>query len=80
MHTEDKTFNLRFSLEATFSEHYQGTEDEHIWAKEWEHLIKPQLLKEVFTILRAHSDWTPRIRNRGMTQEDEIEIVLTMNF
>ena len=74
MHIEDKTFNLRFSLEAAFPEQYDGEEDERAWLKEWERLIKPKLMQAVFTSLREHPDWTARIRNRGMSQEDEIEI------
>ena len=80
MFTEDKTFNLRFNVEANFPDDYEGEEDERVWLREWEQLIKPQVMKTVFTLLRDHPEWTARARNRGMSQEDEIEIVLTKQF
>ena len=80
MHIEEKTFNLRFSLEVNFPEDYDGDEDERVWLREWEQRIKPQLMKAVFTSLREHLEWTAQIRNRGMSQDDEIEIVLTKGF
>ena len=80
MYIEEKTFNLRFSLEVKFSNDYDGDEDECVWLREWEQLIKPHLMKAVFTSLREHLEWTARIRNRGMSQDDEIEIALTRDF
>ena len=80
MHVEEQTFNLRFSLEANFPDDYDGEEDERVWLREWEQLIKPQVMKAVFTSLREHPEWTARIRNRGMSHEDEIEIVFTKEY
>jgi len=80
MHVEEQTFNLRFSLEANFPEGYDAEEDERVWLREWEQLIKPQVMKAVFTSLREHPEWTARIRNRGMSQEDEIEIALSKEY
>jgi len=80
MHIEEKTFNLRFTLEANFPEDYDGDEDERVWLREWEQRIKPQLMKTVFTSLREHPAWAARIRNRGMSQDDEIEIAFTKDF
>ena len=80
MYTEDKTFNLRFSVEANFPDDYEGEEDERVWLREWEQLIKPQVMKAVFASLREHAEWIARVRNRGMSHEDETEIVLTKDF
>jgi hypothetical protein len=80
MYQEDKTFALRFTLEASFPEDYTGDEDERNWLLEWEARIKPQLLKSVFESLRKHDGWTSHIRNRGVSPADEIEIVLTKDF
>jgi len=32
---EEKTFNLRFTLEATFPDDYDGDQDGQMWVKEW---------------------------------------------
>ena len=80
MSQEDKTFALRFTLEASFPEDYTGDEDERNWLQEWEAQIKPQLLKSVFESLRRHDGWASHIRNRGVSPADEIEIVLAKDF
>lgn len=80
MYQEEKTFTLRFSLEASFPEDYEGDDDNHAWAREWESRIKPQVLKQVFELLRQHPTWTSHIRNRGIPPTDEIEIVLERDF
>ncbi len=80
MYQEDKTFALRFTLEASFPEDYTGDEDERNWLQEWEARIKPQLLKSVFESLRRHDGWASHIRNRGVSPADEIEIVLAKDF
>ena len=80
MYQEDKTFIIRFTLEALFPDDYTGDEDERNWLHEWEARIKPQLLKSVFESLRRHDGWTSHIRNRGASPADEIEIVLGKDF
>jgi hypothetical protein len=80
MHQEHKTFALRFTLEASFPDDYSGDDDEHQWVREWEARIKPHLLKSVFESLRKHDGWVSHIRNRGVSPEDEIEIVLAKDF
>jgi hypothetical protein len=74
---EEKTFNLRFSLEADFPEDYDGEEDDYAWLKEWESRIKPEMLKAVFASLRRDPLWEVHVRNRGASAENEIEIVVT---
>jgi hypothetical protein len=76
MYREEKTFTLRFTLEASFPEDYEGEEDNHAWVREWEALIKPEMLKLVFEALRRHPGWTSHIRNRGVSPADEIEVAL----
>jgi hypothetical protein len=80
MYQEEKTFALRFTLEASFPDDYAGDDDEQQWVREWEARIKPQLLKSVFESLRKHDGWAAHIRNRGVSPADEIEIVLTKDF
>lgn len=80
MYQEDKTFALRFTLEASFPDDYAGDEDELSWVREWEARIKPQIIKSVFESLRQHAGWTSHIRNRGASPTDEIEVVLARDF
>ena len=80
MYQEEKTFNLRFQLEAQFPEDYDGEEDAHAWERDWETRIKPEIIKAVFNALRNAPSWTPHIRNRGMSAMDEVEIAMTKSF
>ena len=80
MYQEEKTFNLRFTLEASFPDDYEGDEDQQAWVREWESHMKPQILKQVFESIRHHPAWSARIRNRGISPVDEIEVVITRDF
>jgi hypothetical protein len=80
MYQEDKTFTLRFSLEASFPDDYEGEVDNHNWVSEWEGHIKPELLKALFESLRRHQSWKTHVRNRGKSPADEVEIVLARDF
>ena len=80
MYQEEKTFVLRFSLEASFPDEYDGDSDHMTWLQEWEADIKPVMLKQVFEALRKHPAWTSHVRNRGLASTDEIEIVLARDF
>ncbi len=80
MYQEEKTFTLRFTLEASFPDDYEGEEDTQTWVREWEARIKPDLLKALFELLRQHRSWQTHVRNRGKSPDDEIEIVLARDF
>lgn len=80
MFQEEKTFTLRFSLEAHFPEEYDGEEDAYAWLHDWETRVKPDLLKAIFTSLRSYPSWAAHVRNRGMAPTDEIEISLIKDF
>ena len=80
MNQEEKTFAIRFSLEATFPDDYEGDEEHQAWVREWEVQIKPDLLKALFESLRQHRSWQTHVRNRGKSPDDEIEIVLARDF
>ena len=80
MYQEEKTFILRFSLEASFPEDYDGEDDHQAWIREWESDIKPEMLKHLFESLRRHRAWTSHVRNRGIASTDEIEIVVAKDF
>lgn len=80
MFPEDKSFILRFSLEAGFPADYEGEEDQYQWLDEWEGAMKGEVLKAVFTALRRYPGWTARVRNRGVPERDEVEIVVSKDF
>ena len=80
MYQEEQSFILRFSLEATFPDEYDGEEDEMAWLKQWEMQVKPDIVKSIFQTLERYPDWTARFRNRGMAATDEIEIVLEKSY
>ena len=52
MYREEQSFTLRFSLEASFPDDYDGEEDQRAWTAEWEARMKPDILKMVFESLR----------------------------
>jgi hypothetical protein len=80
MYQEEKSFAMNFTLEASFPDDYEGEEDNKVWVREWEALIKPEIVKLVFEALRRHPGWTSHIRNRGASPADEIEVVLARDF
>jgi len=80
MYHEEKTFNLRFHLEVQFPEGYDGDEDAHAWEHDWENRIKPEVIKAVFQTLRNMPSWSSRVRNRGRSATDEIEIAMIKIF
>jgi len=80
MYREEQSFTLRFSLEASFPDDYDGDEDQRAWTSEWEARIKPDILKMVFESLRRHPGWAAHIRNRGKSALDEIEVVVERDF
>jgi hypothetical protein len=71
---------LRFTLEAAFPADYEGEEDQYQWLEEWEGAMKGEVLRVVLTVLRRYPGWTARVRNRGISERDEIEIVVSKNF
>jgi hypothetical protein len=77
---EEKTFNLRFTLEAIFPDDYDGDQDGQMWVKEWEQRLKPEVVKMVFDYLRQYPVWKVHVRNRGTSPQDEIEIAMVKNF
>jgi hypothetical protein len=80
MFEEEKTFQIKFSLEAKFPDDYDGQADNYAWLQEWEMRIKPELLKVVFDSLRRQISWNVHVRNRGLSPQDEIEIVMVQDF
>jgi hypothetical protein len=82
MQTREKTFVIRFSLAADIPD--TAWEDEHFeedsWLDEWEAVIKPGLLRTLFSHLRSFPSWQAHVRNRGISALDEIEIVLQRSF
>jgi hypothetical protein len=75
---DERTFRLRFSLSAEIpasawdNEEFEGDE----WVKEWQEQIRPGLVRTVFSYLRQFDGWACHIRNRGVSPEDEVEIVV----
>jgi hypothetical protein len=79
METREKTFLLRFSVQAEIPDALWERDDfeEDAWLDEWEVALKPAIIRAVFTQLRAVPGWSARVRNRGVSPLDEIEIVVT---
>ena len=80
MPQEEKTFTFRFSLEATFPDDYEGEQDDYTWLRDWEARVKPELIKTLFDSLRHYPSWNVRVRNRGKSPADEIEIAVVRDF
>ncbi|MDH5562398.1 MAG: hypothetical protein OEY91_02085 [Nitrospirota bacterium] len=80
MFQEEESFNLRFSLEATFPDDYEGEDDEKAWLTQWESQVKPEIVKSIFQTLERYPEWAARFRNRGVAASDEIEIVLEKTY
>lgn len=80
MFQEEKSFTLRFTLEARFPEDYEGEEDAYAWLQDWEARVKPDLIKTVFSSLRKHPHWSAHVRNRGQAANDEIEISMVKDY
>lgn len=77
VHSEDRTFLLRFTVEARFPDDYDGDEDGYAWTRDWEGVIKADVLKAVFGALRRHPGWTAHVRHRGASAQDEVEVAVT---
>ena len=73
---ERAEFVLRFSLEARFPESYEGEADGYAWLRRWEEVVKPDVIAAVFAALGRHPGWTARVRQRGISHDREIEIVV----
>ena len=80
MFQEEESFKLRFSLEATFPDDYEGEDDEKAWLTQWESQVKPEIVKSIFQTLERYPEWAARFRNRGVAASDEIEIVLEKTY
>ena len=80
--TSEKTFNLRFSLCAEIPDSLLDDDefDESEWLREWEGVLKPRLLRLLFSELRSFPQWEARVRNRGVAPEDEVEVVVTRKY
>jgi hypothetical protein len=82
MDRREKTFVLRFTLEAEIPSGLFERDDfeEDAWLDEWETALKPGIIRAVFAHLRAAPGWSARVRNRGISPLDEIEIVVSRRF
>src|SRR5437899_11538647 len=80
MFQEEKTFTLRFALEAVFPDDYDGDQDGQMRVKEWEQRLKPELVKMDLDYLRQHPAWKVHVRNRGASPQDEVEIAMGREF
>ncbi len=80
MHHEERTFTLRFSLEAAFPDEYEGDQDDYAWLRDWETRVKPEMIKTVFESIRRYPTWNVHVRNRGTSPIDEIEVAVARDF
>ena len=82
MYKIEESFRLRFSLEVEISDERLEDDDfeEDAWRVEWERDLKPRLVRAVFEALRESPEWTTHARNRGISTEDEVEVVLARRY
>lgn len=80
MFQEEKTFTVRFSLEARFPDEYEGDDDAHAWLGDWDARVRPEVLKSIFSTLRKFPSWSAHVRNRGMAPTEEVEIAMVKDF
>ena len=82
METRERTFTIRLSLSATIPEALLDDDrfEEDEWVKEWETQLKPALIRAVVSHLRSFRGWQVHIRSRGISPEDEIEMVVERRF
>ena len=66
MFQEEKTFNVRFTLEAAFPEDYEGEEDDYAWLHDWEARVKPEVIVFHLTCLRQRPRSASRHSDCGM--------------
>ena len=82
MHKIEESFRLQFSLEVEISDERLEDDDfeEDAWRAEWERDLKPRLVRAVFEALRESPEWTTHVRNRGISTEDEVEVVVARRY
>lgn len=82
MQSDEHGFLLRFSVRADIPSAALDDDDfdEREFLAEWEHALKPELVRAVFQALRAAPGWTAHVRNRGAASADEIEIVVERSY
>ncbi|MGE3151892.1 MAG: hypothetical protein AB7G48_15900 [Nitrospiraceae bacterium] len=80
MFQEERSFVLRFSIEAQFPDDYEGHEEEYHWLRDWEGRVKPEVLKTLFETLRRFPEWSVHVRNRGHSPLDQVEVVVQKDF
>jgi hypothetical protein len=64
MYQEEQSFNLRFSLEATFPDDYEGEDDDRVWVQQWEAQVFFRLLSDIRIGRRAFAIevWRPQTK------------------
>lgn len=82
MQSDEHGFVLRFSVRAEIpAEKLEDDDfDEREFLAEWQHALKPEVVRAVFQALRAAPGWTAHVRNRGASSDDEIEIVVERGY
>jgi hypothetical protein len=76
--TEEKEFVLRFSLSANFGREEDSEQDGYAWLYRWEEEVKPAVLRAVVRELQDLGGFRVHVRNRGVPQTDEVELVLEL--
>ena len=82
MYKIEESFRLRFSLEIEISDECLEDDDfeEDSWRAEWDGDLKPRVGRAVFDALRESPEWATRVRNRGISSGDEVEVVVTRRY
>jgi hypothetical protein len=74
-YVEEREFNLRFVLRASFGDDYDGEEDGYAWAAELPG-IAAEIVAAAAAVVSRHPGWSVRGGNRGRSSEDEVTLVL----
>lgn len=78
-HTEERAFDVRVVLRASFDEGYEGEADGYAWADEVP-AVRRAVLRAVVSALTAHPGWSLRGGSRGVAPEDELMLVMERSY
>ena len=73
-HREERTFDIRLHLAATFDESYEGDEDGFAWHERFERGLRDRLVAAVFDVLRADPSFRAVPAPRGRDPESAVDI------
>jgi hypothetical protein len=73
-HVEEREFEIRLHLVATFPEEYEGTEDGFAWYERFDRGLRPRLVAAMFDLLRSDPTFSALAAPRGRDPDRGIDI------